>query len=166
MEGSLMGGPVLSAGVLELDPSSLHHHHHHATSLHHHLQGLAPHLSRQHLNLSQDNDHSLGFATLKAKLICTSDDDEPSFTEEGDCALRGKGKKGSLWHRMKWTDSMVRLLINVVLLVGEDGTGDSSIADGSNKRKSGLLQKKGKWRTVSRVMNERGCYVSPQQCED
>lgn len=178
MEGSVMGGAILStsgAGVLELDPS-LHHapplHHHHQT-LSHHLQGLAPLSTTQHLNVSQDSEQSFGLeskGTPKASLICskgksagTSDEDEPSFTEDGDCHLGGKGKKGSPWQRMKWTDSMVRLLIRVVLLVGEDGTVDSG--DG-NKRKAGILQKKGKWKSVSRVMNERGCYVSPQQCED
>lgn len=29
-----------------------------------------------------------------------------------------------------------------------------------------MLQKKGKWKSVSRFMMERGCSVSPQQCED
>lgn len=173
-----MGGAIISApgaGVLELD-SHLHHAstlHHHQQTLSHHLQGLAPLSTTQHLNASQDSEQSLGFeskGTPNAALICskvksagTSDEDEPSFTEEGDCHLGGKGKRGSPWQRMKWTDSMVKLLISVVLLVGEDGTVDC--ADG-NKRKSGILQKKGKWKSVSRVMNERGCYVSPQQCED
>lgn len=173
----MMGGPILSpsgTGVLELDPS-LHHPsalHHHQQTLSHHMQGLAPLSTTQHLNVSQDSEHCLGLeskVTPKVALMCTkgkstgtSDEDEPSFTEEGDFQLGGKGKKGSPWQRMKWTDSMVKLLINVVLFVGEDGI-DSS--DG-NKRKSGILQKKGKWKSVSRVMNERGCYVSPQQCED
>ncbi|KAH7424453.1 hypothetical protein KP509_11G009500 [Ceratopteris richardii] len=64
---------------------------------------------------------------------------------------------------MKWTDAMVKLLIQVVILVGEDGTNE--VVD-CNKKKTGFLQKKGKWKSVSRVMNEKGCYVSPQQCED
>ncbi|KAL6338042.1 hypothetical protein AAG906_010608 [Vitis piasezkii] len=28
------------------------------------------------------------------------------------------------------------------------------------------LQKKGKWKTVSKIMISKGCFVSPQQCED
>ena len=67
------------------------------------------------------------------------------------------------WQRMKWSDSMVRLLITMVLYVGEDG--GSECEDGS-KNKSGILQKKGKWKSVSKVMMGKGCYVSPQQCED
>ena len=57
---------------------------------------------------------------------------------------------------------MVKLLILVVVLVGEDGTNDPD----NNKKKAGILLKKGKWRSISRAMNERGCAVSPQQCED
>ncbi|MCO5577116.1 hypothetical protein L7F22_030939 [Adiantum nelumboides] len=172
MEGSIIGGPILSApeaGVLDLDPALHHHPLHHQQTLSHHLQGLAPLSSTQHLNLGQDLDSSLGFDASKALLLCgkgksaaSSDDDEPSFTDDGDGHLAGKSKKGSPWQRMKWTDAMVKLLIHVVIFVGEDGTND--MVD-SNK-KSGILQKKGKWKSVSRVMNEKGCYVSPQQCED
>nr|GMC51370.1 transcriptional regulator EFH1 isoform X2 [Ipomoea batatas] len=55
---------------------------------------------------------------------------------------------------MKWTDNMVRLLIMVVYYIGDEvGSED-------------VLQKKGKWKSVSRAMMERGLYVSPQQCED
>jgi hypothetical protein len=57
---------------------------------------------------------------------------------------------------------MVKLLILVVVLVGEDGANDPD----NSKKKAGILLKKGKWRSVSRAMNERGCSVSPQQCED
>lgn len=173
MEGSIIGGPILSApeaGVLDLDPGLHHHQLHHQQALSHHLQGLAPLSSTQHLSLGQDLDSSLGFDTSKSLLLCgkgksaaSSDDDEPSFTEDGDGHLAGKGKKGSPWQRMKWTDAMVKLLIHVVILVGEDGTNE--MVD-CNKKKSGILQKKGKWKSVSRVMNEKGCYVSPQQCED
>ncbi|KAL2641721.1 hypothetical protein R1flu_009308 [Riccia fluitans] len=94
-----------------------------------------------------------------------SDEDDQSFEGDGgEGGLHGRSKKTSPWQRMKWTDSMVKLLIGVVLYVGEDSTADGP-GDG-NKRKSGLLQKKGKWKSVSKVMMEKGCYVSPQQCED
>ncbi|KAJ0083713.1 hypothetical protein Patl1_29722 [Pistacia atlantica] len=94
-----------------------------------------------------------------------SDEDEPNFVEEENCenSNEGKGKRGSYWHRMKWTDNMVRLLIAVVACVGDDGMLESGEG---HKRKSGNLQKKGKWKTVSKLMIGKGCQVSPQQCED
>ncbi|KVI00206.1 trihelix transcription factor GTL1-like [Cynara cardunculus var. scolymus] len=88
-----------------------------------------------------------------------SDEDEPSFMEDDNS---NKGRKGSSpWQRMKWSDSRVRLLIQVVACVGDDGT-----LDGGSSRKSVCLQKKGKWKTVSKIMVTKGCQVSPQQCED
>ncbi|RRT76338.1 hypothetical protein B296_00023663 [Ensete ventricosum] len=73
----------------------------------------------------------------------------------------GEGKKVSPWLRMKSTDAMVWLLITAVSYVGEDNASESS-----GRRKYVILQKKGKWKAISKVMAERGCYVSPQQCED
>ncbi|KAE8714295.1 hypothetical protein F3Y22_tig00110198pilonHSYRG00137 [Hibiscus syriacus] len=94
-----------------------------------------------------------------------SDEDDPSFTEEGvDGQYDGtKGKKGSPWQRVKWTDKMVRLLITAVSYIGEDAAGGCS---GGMRRKFAVIQKKGKWKSVSKVMAERGYHVSPQQCED
>ncbi|KAH0922068.1 hypothetical protein HID58_022086 [Brassica napus] len=86
-----------------------------------------------------------------------SDDDEPSFNEEGG----EKSTKGSPWQRVKWTDKMVKLLITAVSYIGDD-----SSMDGGSRRKFAALQKKGKWKSVSKVMSERGYHVSPQQCED
>lgn len=99
-----------------------------------------------------------------------SDDDDPSFSTEdsvdGQTEI-GKGKKtsssNSLWHRVKWTDGMVRLLITAVSYIGED---IASEACSGPKRKAAVLLKKGKWKVISKVMAERGCFVSPQQCED
>lgn len=88
-----------------------------------------------------------------------SDDEDVNCAEEG--TESGKGKKGSPWQRVKWTDKMVMLLITAVSYIGEDAS-DS----GGGRRRALLLQKKGKWKTVSKVMAERGFYVSPQQCED
>ncbi|URE44424.1 aspartic proteinase [Musa troglodytarum] len=62
---------------------------------------------------------------------------------------------------MKWTDAMVRLLITAVSYIGEDVASECG-----GRRKFAILQKKGKWKAISKVMAERGCYVSPQQCED
>ncbi|KAK6272708.1 PREDICTED: uncharacterized protein LOC18589797 [Theobroma cacao] len=94
-----------------------------------------------------------------------SEEDEPSYIEDGngENSIGGKGKKGSPWQRMKWTDNVVRLLIGVVACVGDDGMIEG--VEGP-KRKSGILQKKGKWKTVSKIMISKGCHVSPQQCED
>ncbi|EYU36855.1 hypothetical protein ABFS82_14G306500 [Erythranthe guttata] len=89
-----------------------------------------------------------------------SEDEEPSFSEEPT-----KGKKSSSsspWQRVKWTDAMVRLLITAVSYISEEAAEYS----GTSKRKCANLQKKGKWKSVSKVMAERGHFVSPQQCED
>ncbi|XP_064995222.1 uncharacterized protein LOC135631456 [Musa acuminata AAA Group] len=86
----------------------------------------------------------------------------------------------SPWQRMKWTDNMIRLLIKVVYRVGDDGGAagegeqQAHVALAKGKKSaaaaaaaaSALLQKKGKWKSVSRAMMENGFCVSPQQCED
>ncbi|KAL2509162.1 sequence-specific DNA binding transcription factor [Forsythia ovata] len=97
-------------------------------------------------------------AKAKNPSLTLSDDDEPGFSADDD----GK-KKMSPWQRMKWTDNMVRLLIMVVYYIGDEAGSDQS----NDKKKGGtVLQKKGKWKSVSRAMMEKGFYVSPQQCED
>uniref|UniRef100_A0A0E0R4L9 Myb/SANT-like DNA-binding domain-containing protein n=1 Tax=Oryza rufipogon TaxID=4529 RepID=A0A0E0R4L9_ORYRU len=88
-----------------------------------------------------------------------SDEEEHNMNED---AADGKDKKGSPWHRMKWTDSMVKLLITAVSYTGEDPGADL----GGGRRNYSMMQKKGKWKAISKVMGERGCHVSPQQCED
>ena len=60
---------------------------------------------------------------------------------------------------------MVRLLISTVASV-EDDSADENPSKRKLAASGGLLQKKGKWKTVSKFMLEKGCYVSPQQCED
>lgn len=112
-------------------------------------------------NLRSDtnlNDHNM------------SDDDEPSFMEDGnnENLRRVKGRKGSSsqWQRMKWSDSRVRLLIQVVSCVDDDDGGNVEGGGGGSGRRSSCLQKKGKWKTVSKMMVSKGCEVSPQQCED
>lgn len=93
---------------------------------------------------------------------CMSDDEEHGANEDAIDSQSGKGKKGSGWQRMKWTDSMVKLLITAVSYAGDDPGADS----GGGKRNCTMMQKKGKWKAISKVMGERGCNVSPQQCED
>ncbi|KAA8518641.1 hypothetical protein F0562_016115 [Nyssa sinensis] len=55
-------------------------------------------------------------------------------------------------------------------LTAEDSA-DEAGSEGSDhaagkKKGGGVLQKKGKWKSVSKAMMEKGFYVSPQQCED
>lgn len=91
-----------------------------------------------------------------------SDDEDHGVNEDATGSQAGKGKKGCAWHRMKWTDSMVKLLITAVSYTGEDPGADM----GGGRRSCAMMQKKGKWKAISKVMGERGCLVSPQQCED
>ncbi|KAF9608232.1 hypothetical protein IFM89_008187 [Coptis chinensis] len=69
----------------------------------------------------------------------TSDEDEPNFTKGG---VDGHGEP--------------------VSYMGEDVAVECS----NGGRKYAIMQKKGKWKLVSKVMAERGYCVSPQQCED
>lgn len=87
----------------------------------------------------------------------------PSDEEDDSFALDDRAKQESQWHRMKWTDEMVRLLVAVVAFINDEGTPDP--VEAATRRRS-VLQKKGKWKAVSKLMMEKGCYVSPQQCED
>ncbi|CAA7047792.1 unnamed protein product [Microthlaspi erraticum] len=96
----------------------------------------------------------------------SEDDEEPS--EEcgggGDGHNKsGKGSSSSPWQRVKWSDKMVKLLITAVSYIGDDSSVDGG---GGSRRKFAVLQKKGKWKSVSKAMAERGHHVSPQQCED
>ncbi|KAJ4898331.1 sequence-specific DNA binding transcription factor [Raphanus sativus] len=77
-------------------------------------------------------------------------------------------RRVSQWHRMKWTDTMVRLLIMAVFYIGDEGGAVNDQAEAKKKTGGGggMLQKKGKWKSVSRAMVEKGFSVSPQQCED
>ncbi|XP_037421687.1 uncharacterized protein LOC119286416 [Triticum dicoccoides] len=90
-----------------------------------------------------------------------SDEEEHDMTEDVTDTQNDKGKKGSAWHRMKWTGSMVKLLITAASYTGEDPGADQGV-----RRNIAIVQKKGKWKAISKVMGERGCSVSPQQCED
>lgn len=124
----------------------------------------------------------IAFRTKLGSSSPSEDDDDHDASFNTDDAGPRSGKKGggggpsssSPWQRMKWTDDMVRLLISVVACVGDDGAPEDSPTVGSKRKLPGggcsggahALQKKGKWKTVSKLMMERGCYVSPQQCED
>lgn len=107
--------------------------------------------------------HGYPYVTKAKQQLTLSDEDDPGLT--GDDSTADGKRKVSPWHRMKWTDNMVRLLIMVVFYIGDEGGSEGSDLTGK-KKSGGLLQKKGKWKSVSRAMMEKGFYVSPQQCED
>lgn len=159
----MIAGGMLAGISMDMGVSQQHGHH---PFSHHHLQAMVPFSGG---NAVHDAEQSLALVEAKGTpknskgKLTTSDEDEPSYTEDGtDSHLSGgKGKKNAPWQRMKWTDSMVRLLIAMVAY--EDGVLECNDA---SKKKSGILQKKGKWKSVSRAMMEKGCFVSPQQCED
>ncbi|GAU50351.1 hypothetical protein TSUD_288020 [Trifolium subterraneum] len=94
-----------------------------------------------------------------------SEEDEPEEGGDGHHQEGSRGKKCTPWQRVKWTDKMVRLLITAVSYIGEDGNSEGG-GGGGGRRKFAVLQKKGKWKSISKVMAERGYRVSPQQCED
>lgn len=105
----------------------------------------------------------------KNQSLTLSDDDEPGAAAAAENSADDGKRKMSPWQRMKWTDNMVRLLIMVVFYIGDEvGSEGNDPSSSAAKKKGvgGVLQKKGKWKSVSRAMMERGFYVSPQQCED
>ncbi|KAJ6922772.1 46 kDa FK506-binding nuclear protein-like isoform X1 [Populus alba x Populus x berolinensis] len=129
------------------------------------IVAYAHHESDQHQHSQQSAKHAHPFASTKPKQLLSplSNEDEPSFT--GDDGTTDGKRKISPWQRMKWTDNMVRLLIMAVFYIGDEV--GSEVSDPIGKKKpGGLAQKKGKWKSVSRAMMEKGFYVSPQQCED
>ncbi|EEF29946.1 transcription factor, putative [Ricinus communis] len=182
MEGNLSQGNMLPGGTpfggLDLQGSlSVHHQtqYQHAVHQPHHVhrQGSAIHPSIREgfpltigtMNNSDQNMSLTNYNTGDKGKISTSDEDEPSYSEDGVDGQNeaSRGKKGSPWRRVKWTDKMVRLLITAVSYIGEDMSSD---CNGGIRRKFAVLQRKGKWKLVSKAMAERGFHVSPQQCED
>ncbi|KAH7512080.1 hypothetical protein FEM48_Zijuj12G0052500 [Ziziphus jujuba var. spinosa] len=131
--------------------------------VHPQMVAYAHHDADHHPQPQQSVKHGYPYAA-KSKQIALSDEDEPGFGAE-DSAGDGK-RKVSPWQRMKWTDTMVRLLIMAVYYIGDEGGSEGTDLTGKKKPSGGLLQKKGKWKSVSRAMMEKGFYVSPQQCED
>lgn len=181
MEGNLASGSMMpgngSFGGLDLQGSMrIHHQQPNPFSLHQHNQSHSRQGSMAHQTIHenfpltigsmQEHDHTISLADFNKgdKAKCVSDEDEPSFTEDAADGHNesSKGKKAFPWQRVKWTDTMVRLLVTAVSYIGEEAAADY----GGARRKFANLQKKGKWKSVSKVMAERGHFVSPQQCED
>lgn len=167
MGGGIFGG--IGPGMLGLEmslhqqqnppPNSQNPH-----SLHHpQLVAYAHHEADHHHPQPQPAKPGYAFAGKSKQQLTLSDDDEAGFNGD-DGAGDGK-RKASPWQRMKWTDTMVKLLIMAVLYIGDEG-GPTTESSDPKKKPGSLLQKKGKWKSVSRAMMEKGFYVSPQQCED
>lgn len=101
----------------------------------------------------QPQQHQLGLGL--------SDEEETELTADD-----GRNRV-SRWQRVKWTDNMIRLLIMAVFYIGDDCGSEGGEPPAANKKRSGaVMQKKGKWKSVSKAMMEKSFYVSPQQCED
>ncbi|CAH2036655.1 unnamed protein product [Thlaspi arvense] len=167
--GGVVRGGASSYGGFDLQGSMRVHH---PESMNQHRHNPNPRPLHEGLPFTMvtgqtcDHHHNMSMAEQhkgEREKNSVSDDDEPSFTEEGGDGHNeaNKSNKGSPWQRVKWTDKMVKMLITAVSYIGEDSTMDSG-----SRRKFAVLQKKGKWKSVSKVMAERGYHVSPQQCED
>lgn len=182
MEGNLSQGGLIPGGTsyggLDLQgPFKVHNQGQHSHALHqqhhpHTRQGSSANPSIQEgfslsMGVVQNCDHTMSLVEYNKGERCknSASDEEPSFTEDGIDGHNenSKGKKGSMWHRVKWTDKMVKLLITAVSYIGDDIASD---LDGGGRRKCQIIQKKGKWKLISKVIAERGYQVSPQQCED
>ncbi|GKV39628.1 hypothetical protein SLEP1_g47374 [Rubroshorea leprosula] len=133
--------------------------------LHTHPQivAFARHDAEHHQQPQPSVKQGYQFAVKSKQPSSFSDEDEPG--SNADDGTGDAKRKMSPWQRMKWTDNMVKLLIMAVYYIGDEAGSEGN--DPSSKKKAGgVLQKKGKWKSVSRAMMEKGSYVSPQQCED
>lgn len=170
MEGDLSSRNAMqgsgSYGGFDLGPMRVHHHQQQPLPPPppHHLRQGSTMLHQTNFPLSMGgNQEDRSFSlTDYNRGKSGSDEDEPSLTEDA-ADNPGKGKKSSPWQRVKWTDNMVKLLITAVSYISEEAGAEYG---GGERRKYTNLQKKGKWKSVSKVMAERGHFVSPQQCED
>ncbi|CAA3030285.1 uncharacterized protein LOC111376151 [Olea europaea var. sylvestris] len=179
MEGNFSSGSMMQGNGSYVDfdlrgPMRVHHGQQHTLALHqqHHQphagQGSSTVLPTIHANFPltlgrmQDRDKTVSQADYseRERGKSASDEDEQTCMEENDLS---RGKKASPWQRVKWTDTMVRLLITSVSYISEEAASEDG---GGVRRKCSNLQKKGKWKLVSKVMAQRGHFVSPQQCED
>ncbi|KAK4354740.1 hypothetical protein RND71_026934 [Anisodus tanguticus] len=104
--------------------------------------------------------HNAKFPLTIGSMLENISEDEASFSED-DPNRGGKKAATTTWQHVKWVDQMVRLLITAVSYIGEETS-----TEYGGRRKCNNLHKKGKWKSVSKVMAERGQFVSPQQCED
>jgi hypothetical protein len=176
-QGDMIPGGSSYGGFDSQGSMRVHHQAQHPHSMHQHQshprQGPSVHPSIHvgfplTMGTMQNCDQTIPMADFnkgERSKNSVSDEDDPNFTEEGVDGHNeaNRGKKGSQWQRVKWTDKMVRLLITAVSYIGEDAASDCG---SGGRRKFAVLQKKGKWKCISKVIAERGYHVSPQQCED
>ncbi|KAK8970047.1 hypothetical protein KSP40_PGU016356 [Platanthera guangdongensis] len=120
--------------------------------------------------LGLDATYGYGGSRGKQQQAQSSEEEHQCGDDAAASASKHVSQRQSLypWRRTKWTDGMVRHLICVVHSIGEDAAaGDCGEQQQKGKKAAGMQQQqKGKWKTVSRAMMEKGFYVSPQQCED
>lgn len=170
MEANGLGGGLFSAmgsGMLGLE-MPLQNHSNNPHHLQHPQMVAYAHHDPDHQQQTQPSlKHGFAYGAIsKSKQVALSDEEEPGLGADHD-GTNGDGKrKVAQWQRMKWTEGMVRYLITAVYYIGDEGGSEGTDPAAKKKPAGGLLQKKGKWKTVSRAMMERGFYVSPQQCED
>ncbi|KAJ6817291.1 uncharacterized protein M6B38_412105 [Iris pallida] len=158
--GSMMPGGVDTFGMLDLqNPIRMHHQQRPHHSFHH----QNPNNMQIQGSMLHPPMHDVFPLAGERGKNSASEEDEPAEEGADGHNEASKGKKASPWQRVKWSDQMVRLLITAVSYLGEDATADCA---GGGRRKIAILQKKGKWKSISKVLAKRGCYVSPQQCED
>ncbi|KAI4300400.1 hypothetical protein L6164_033784 [Bauhinia variegata] len=140
-------------------PNPQNPHHLHQTQ----MVSYAHHDNDHHPQAQPSIKHGYPYSAKNKQPTPLSDEDEPGFA--ADDSTGDPKRKISPWQRMKWTDTMVRLLIMAVYCIGDEGGPEGTDPTGK-KKTTCLLQKKGKWKSVSKAMMEKGFYVSPQQCED
>lgn len=158
--GNMICGGFSYGGALDLQgstPVNLLQHHHlhglqHPNQPHQDSMIQSPIPDVSPLTMGQIQLNPINNLAARGKISASEEDEPSNFNEEG--------KHLSVWHRIKWTGSMVKLLITALSYIDED------VAPESGRRKYVILHKKGKWKTVSKVMAQRGFCVSPQQCED
>ncbi|KAL3641697.1 hypothetical protein CASFOL_012512 [Castilleja foliolosa] len=153
-------------------PVRVHHHNQQPFTSHHHQHNPRHGSSSSSIlqpSIPENFPLTIGPTNQETPTLFLTDEDEPGYNEETENTRNDPGKvkksttSSSPWQRVKWTDAMVRLLITAVSYITEE-LGSEHI--GGPRRKYSNLQKKGKWKSVSKVMAERGHLVSPQQCED
>ncbi|KAM0893608.1 hypothetical protein ACQ4PT_025004 [Festuca glaucescens] len=150
MEGNFPPGTLMPGAPFDIEPSF--------ESRQQAFQFAQPQLHHGMLPAPANPLQDLGGNVVKISLS-----DEEDIDDDHDHGWKAACQ--SQWRRVKWTSDMVKLLVSAVAYIDEEVDMDCG-GSSSRKRNHAMLKKKGKWKLVSRSMNERGFAVSPQQCED
>ncbi|KAJ1695065.1 hypothetical protein LUZ63_011763 [Rhynchospora breviuscula] len=168
-----------SASMLGLDMQlSSHSHHPSHLQFHPHDPNSQPHhgpIRHHHSSSPSPSPYSpYGVSVSRARQVTPVAQQLPD-PDDSDVGSKRPGvgsasQQACPWGRMKWTEGMVRLLIAEVYRVGDDGSGGTDVGDhhavpGKGANRPGGAAK-GKWKSVSKAMMDKGYSVSPQQCED